>query len=362
MVARFSLRLLLAMEYPAWAVGVAGSVVGLIILLGIFGNIMVITVITKTKQLKGKGHSLIVNLALADTLQSANLVFILVAILNGGVWTLDQVACQVHAYLNVEFVLASMLTLCAISVNRYFLIVRPSQYNTFFCPRIMRGVVLLIWLLPQFFAIPPILGWSRFEFQHGKSLCLFKFSFSMSYAFTLVSTITTTPLIIILFAYYKIFKIVGAHSTRVEHTLKRRSAPGGHSASVEEIRITRTLAVVIASYVICFVPATVINFVELFKSDWDIPVWLDLSSMILLMANHANNPIIYGALNRQYRKALENMAREAIGRKGLPGSSSNTTSHSSSAQQVGSRLSLTKTGLKPDLPDVSEIAVMTGVN
>ena len=270
--------------------------------LGIFGNSMVLVVISRTQRLKGKGHALIANLAVADTLQSANLFFMLVAIINGGNWVFGDMVCQFHAFITTEFVLISMLTLCAISLNRYFMIVRPTLYPKIFKRSRMRMILALIWILPLAFAIPPLFGWSRFEFQYGMSLCLFKFSFSISYALTLVATITTTPLLVILFCYYKIFKIVGAHSNRME---ERMRAVPGTTASIEEIRITRTLAVVIASYCVCFLPATVINFIEMIDPDFYIPTWLNLSSMILVMANHANNPLIYGFLNRHYRKAFK---------------------------------------------------------
>ena len=102
-----------------------------------------------------------------------------------------------------------------------------------------------------------------------------------------MATITTTPHLVILFCYYKIFKIVGAHSSRME---ERMRAVPGTTASIEEIRITRSLAVVIASYCVCFLPATVINFIEMVDSDFYIPTWLNLSSMILVMVNYANNP------------------------------------------------------------------------
>ena len=348
------------MVYPTWAVGLAGFVVAVIVLLGIVGNIFVIAIIFNTKKLKGKGHALIANLAVADTLQAVNLIFMLVAIANGGTWILNEAACQAHAYMTVEFVLASMLTLCAVSVNRYFLIVRPKQYDTFFRPKIMRLIVALIWLLPQVFAILPIVGWSRFVFQPGKSLCLFKFSFSKSYAFTLVSTITTLPLIVILVAYYKIFRTVGEHVDRTKATLKQ----GNTTASVDEIQITRTLAVVIGSYVVCFLPATVINFVEMFKPDWEIPVWLDLSSMVLVMANHANNPAIYGLMNRQYRVAFIRLARRLFvgrGRSQDAVSSHYSTSQCSTAQEEP--VTMTTGGrLKLDMPDTNEISVIAPGN
>ena len=290
------------MTYSVGGVAVAGFVVAAIVILGILGNSLILVVISRTQRLKGKGHALIANLALADTLQSANLFFMFVAIAYGGKWVFGDAVCQIHAFLTVEFVLVSMLTLCAISLNRYFMIVRPNLYQSIFKRSRMRIIIALIWILPLAFAIPPMFGWSRFEFQEGKSLCLFKFSFSVSYAILLVTTITTTPLLIILYCYYQIFIIVGAHSNRMEERM--RNGPGT-TASIEEIRITRTLAVVIASYCVCFLPATVINFIEMVDPDLHIPSWLDLSSMILVMANHANNPLIYGLLNRQYRNAFK---------------------------------------------------------
>lgn len=35
--------------------------------------------------------------------------------------------------------------------------------------------------------------------------------------------------------------------------------------------------------------------------------------MILVFCNHANNPVIYGALNKQYRKAFKDILKNLLG-------------------------------------------------
>ena len=51
-------------------------------------------------------------------------------------------------------------------------------------------------------------------------------------------------------------------------------------------------------------------------------------SMILVFCNHANNPVIYGVLNKQYRKAFKGFLRNFIvGRCSLK-TSTDSSSHS----------------------------------
>ena len=85
------------------------------------------------------------------------------------------------------------------------------------------------------------------------------------------------------------------------------------SVNVEEVRITKTLAVVIGAYLICFVPAATINLIEIVQPSFEIPLWIDVLSMILVFCNYANSSVIYGALNKQYRKAFNDILKNLLG-------------------------------------------------
>lgn len=270
---------------------------------GVIGNLLIVWIIRHSSKFKGIGHTLLANLAVADALQSCNTFFMFVTVVHRGQWIFGNTACQITAFLTVEFVLASMLSLTVISVNRYYKVLNPERYDKIFTAKSVRIIIAFIWMFPLAYAVPPLVGWSTYVFNPGKCLCLFKFRLNHSYAFFLVGTITTPALLIICYAYFRIFQAVTLHRNRITslHRGQNRLSPD------HESKITSAIAAVVISYIVCFIPATVVNFIEIFSPDYEIPVWLDFSSFVLIFMSHANNPIIYGFLSKQYRAAILNI-------------------------------------------------------
>lgn len=296
----------------------------IVILIGIFGNLMVVFISTKGNRVRTKGRALIASLAFADTLESTNLIFMLVSVGHYGRWIFGDALCQLNGFMTTQFVISSMYSLTAISVNRYFMVVKQNYYRKIFNARNQALIIALIWCIPLPFAMGPLLGWSKFEFQPGKCICIFFFSRSIAFSSALLVVAVPLPLGIICFCCFKIFKQVRHHSKRV--TTMNNNAP---SVNVEEVRITKTLVVVIGAYLICFIPAATINLIEMVQPSFQIPFWIDILSMILVFCNHANNPVIYGALNKQYRRAfkdiLKNFLRGRCSMEQTTDSSNNST-------------------------------------
>ena len=296
----------------------------IVILIGILGNLMVVFISTKGNRVRTKGRALIASLAFADTLESTNLLFMLVSVISYGKWIFAEELCQLNGFMTTEFVISSMYSLTAISINRYYMVVRQNYYRRVFNARNQALMIACIWCIPLPFAIGPLLGWSKFEFQSGKCLCIFFFSRSVVFSTTLLFVAVPLPIGIIGFCCFKVYKQVREHSRQL--TSMTTHAP---SVNVEEVRITKTLAVVIGAYLICFIPAAIINLIEMVQPSFKIPLWIDILSMILVFCNHANNPVIYGALNKQYRRAFKDIMKNLLaGRCSLEKTSDSSANNS----------------------------------
>lgn len=278
------------------------AIVILIVLIGICCNIFMVFIIFKSPRMKGENHTLIANLAIADLFQSLNMGFMIATLFNQGDWLLDEVTCQINAFLVMEFLLAAMFTICAISVNRYVKIVKPRWYARLFNDETISKIITAIWGLPLLFAVPPLLGWSKYTFDPGKAICFFKTDHVGSYGLT-VGVVTmgiTVP--IILYCYFWVFKVVGVHSDRMEKLRNRRCSEV--SSNIEEIRITRTLLVVMATFMLCFLPGTVVIVIQVTMVRYTVPPWAELMGIMCAFSNQAIDPIIYGFFNTQYRRAM----------------------------------------------------------
>ena len=299
------------MENNSWTtatVVVAAILVCIVSVIGILGNLIVVLVTIKGNTVRAKGRAFIASLAIADTLSSTNLIFMLGSVVSYGKWVFGGTFCQLNGFLTLQFAASSTFSLQAISVNRYFIVVKQNQYRRVFTTRNQLLIIALIWCIPIPLAIGPVLGWSQFEFNSGNCLCSHDFRRSISYSIVLVLVTVLIPLFVMCFCYYQIFKHVRHHSNQVDTMMNN-----AQTLNVQEVKITKTLLVVIAAYVVSFAPAVIVNFMKIGLPTFKIPLWIEILFQVLLFSNHANNPIIYGALNKQYRKAFKDIFRNFLG-------------------------------------------------
>ncbi len=83
-----------------------------------------------------------------------------------GTWVLGQAGCDAWTSLDVLLCTASILNLCAISIDRYFVITRPFQYAMKRTPKRMALMIAVVWVLSAVISIPPLLGW-KVENENG---------------------------------------------------------------------------------------------------------------------------------------------------------------------------------------------------
>ncbi|XP_068959357.1 5-hydroxytryptamine receptor 2B [Petaurus breviceps papuanus] len=138
----------------------AALLIFMVIIPTIGGNILVILAVSLEKKLQYATNYFLMSLAVADLLVGLFVMPIaLLTIMFEPTWPLPVVLCPAWLFLDVLFSTASIMHLCAISVDRYIAIKKPiqaSQYNS-------RATALVkitaVWLISIGIAIPiPIKG------------------------------------------------------------------------------------------------------------------------------------------------------------------------------------------------------------
>lgn len=283
------------------------TVLVILLLSGILGNILVVLVTTRRRTRLLPGGVFIRSLAVVDAGGSANIIFMIVTVILRGDWVFGKVGCQISGTLIVFFGAISLHLLCIISINRYLKIARPALYNRVFDRTGTRILLVIPWILPMMMSLAPVFGWSAHDFYFSKSICHFYFSTSLSYTITFIVVVVLTPLGISGLCYVKMYCIVRQHSQSIRSSIHGRITP----SSVEEIRSARIIFVLIVAFLMCYTPGSIINILEM--ADITVPPLLDLIAITLIVSKHSQNPVLYGLLNRRYRRELVKLLKSLTG-------------------------------------------------
>ncbi|KAI1306025.1 Octopamine receptor 1 [Halotydeus destructor] len=141
---------------------VALSVILLLVInaMVIAGNILVILAVFVSSKLRTSTNYFIVSLALADLLVGIAVLPYSVTHDVLDVWIFGEVWCQGWLVVDVWLCTASILNLCAISVDRYLAVTRPVRYRSMMTSRRAKMVIIAVWLLSFLICFPPLVGWN----------------------------------------------------------------------------------------------------------------------------------------------------------------------------------------------------------
>ncbi|XP_049530714.1 5-hydroxytryptamine receptor 1-like [Anopheles darlingi] len=327
----------------------------------IVGNILVCVAVCLVRKLRRPCNYLLVSLAVSD-LCVACLVMppaLLYEVL--GEWNFGRVFCDIWVSFDVLSCTASILNLCAISVDRYWAITKPLEYGVKRTPRRMMLCVALVWLAAACISLPPllILG-NKHTIGEGADQRPFC-AVCEDVGYQIYATLGSfyIPLAVMLFVYYQIFRAARRivkdekrAQTRLEHSLAvdkttpvmaattattatslkppepiaptlsvpsgaltvaaaGAGAIGGGSPHQKKLRFqlakerkaSTTLGIIMSAFTICWLPFFILALVRPLMDD-DYPT---LSSFFLWLgyANSLLNPIIYATLNRDFRKPFQ---------------------------------------------------------
>ncbi|KAG7281747.1 hypothetical protein CRUP_028061, partial [Coryphaenoides rupestris] len=191
----------------------------LLIFVIVFGNVLVCMAVSREKALQTTTNYLIVSLAVADLLV-ATLVMPWVV----GEWSFSKIHCDIFVTLDVMMCTASILNLCAISIDRYTAVAMPMLYNTRYSSRRRVTVMIsVVWVLSFAISCPLLFGLNNTA-TRDPSQCVIA-----NPAFVVYSSIVSfyVPFIITLLVYVQIYLVLRKRRKRVNTKPKQR---GGQTA------------------------------------------------------------------------------------------------------------------------------------
>ncbi|XP_074129878.1 D(1B) dopamine receptor [Sminthopsis crassicaudata] len=346
--------LLLQLQLPAAGAGgagrgppgpahiVTGSLLALLILWTLLGNVLVCAAIVRYRHLRSKVTNLfIVSLAASDLLVALLVMPWKAAAEVAGYWPFGAF-CDVWVAFDIMCSTASILNLCVISVDRYWAISSPFRYERKMTPRVALVMVGAAWALSVLISFIPVQlnwhkergGWATDRSPpppsgnatpggEGPRDC--DSSLNRTYAISSSLVSFYIPVAIMIVTYTRIYRIAQVQIRRIssleraaEHAQSCRSSRAAcqqHSSlktSIKkETKVLKTLSVIMGVFVCCWLPFFILNCMVPFcdrpgdpragfpcvsETVFDVFVWFG-------WANSSLNPVIY-AFNADFRKVF----------------------------------------------------------
>ncbi|KAK3751986.1 hypothetical protein QZH41_001921 [Actinostola sp. cb2023] len=275
----------------------------LIGLIAISGNLLVVISVYRNPSLRTITNYFVLSLALESILYpTMSLPLTLVTSIKRR-YVSGQSACDFQATVIVSLVYLTVISIALMAVNRYVRVCKPQKYARIFNKKSACFMLGFAWIV-TFAVVTFVLkgtNMTKAMFSPRKMACLFfyreRFSLPAILGNLCFALCLFTPLITIIFCYYKVFKKIREHKRNIAPS----STNSGLGTSIQEVKITWTLFAVLLSYLLSWIPAFVIIMVGNIFGLSALPRQVHMLVTYTVLASSAVNPLIYGTLSPQFR-------------------------------------------------------------
>ncbi|KAG8513075.1 Histamine H2 receptor [Galemys pyrenaicus] len=281
-------------------------VLTVLILITIAGNVVVCLAVGLNRRLRSLTNCFIVSLAVTDLLLGLLVLPFSAFYQLSCRWSFGKVFCDIYTSLDVMLCTASILNLFMISLDRYCAVTDPLRYPVLITPLRVAVSLVLIWVISITLSFLSIhLGWNSRNETSMVTHTVPKCKVQVNLVYGLVDGLVTfyLPLLVMCITYYRIFKIARDQAKRIHHVSSWKAA------TVREHKATVTLAAVMGAFIICWFPYFTVFVYRGLRGDDAINEVFEAIVLWLGYANSALNPILYAALNRDFRMAYQQLFR-----------------------------------------------------
>ena len=272
----------------------------------LIGNSLVLWMVCKNKNLRTIPNQFIISLALSDIAMATICQPPCLTVLVAGKRTYGNFVCQLQGYVVAMLACVSLLTLTLVAINRYFLIVRPKNYQKIFTTKRTRLMILAVWVVSLLEPLPYLCTDHKYVYHAGKFFCFQDVEVDF---FTLLGYIfIVIPMIVLTLCYYKVFQALKEHKKRL--SMRRRGdQPTTAKITVEDINVTKTLFLTVCGFVICWTPISIVDFIAFAQESWNLPREVYVMYTFLGQLTTVINPVIYGVMNKTFREEYKKLFR-----------------------------------------------------
>ncbi|KAF7997994.1 hypothetical protein HCN44_009392 [Aphidius gifuensis] len=286
-----------------YATYISDTAAGFIInfsILGTIGNILTIIAFGSSNKIqKNATKKFIINLAISDLILSAISLPILSGQLLFDNWLFDKTLCRVSTVILYGNLNVTLLSMTAIAITRYFMVLKPTVYPRYFTDKNVSTTMILIWIFSYLERVPPTFDlWGTIDVDPKTFFCGSFPNEGQSIDPNLVLGLIAffTPCLVMSYSYVSIYlKIkktrenVKTHDSRATKNIEK------------EKKVTTLMFIIFVSFLICFLPGVLIDSIDDEKYYPELHVFHTVLSCAIVFIN----PIIYACSNKRYRNAYK---------------------------------------------------------
>lgn len=183
----------------------------------ISGNLLLLTIVCRTRPLRTISNALIVNLSVADLL-TATLVlpaFSVSVFQPDSVSSQDSV-CTVIGLVTQLLSMETMSTLGSIALDRYFNICHPLRYQAMVTKPKMALVVGMTWVQSSVLALLPVCGFGRYRFRSAiLPLCSLDLLSNRAFSFLVLGVVIAPSFFVVGVCYGSILKAARVQAKKI---------------------------------------------------------------------------------------------------------------------------------------------------
>ena len=293
-------------------------------MIGLPGNLLVIVVIILESRFHVMRYVLLASLALSDFLLLILVNSFRIKSIAQEHWLYGQTMCYLNPSFVRYFYINTVLHLVVVSYNRYLAIVKSPLTYDGAITKTRVAFIALIWIIPVIpVSIGLFQGWEKYAYnpelimcEQGWAIDLQNGSITISenMIFIPIATIIM-PFLVILVLNASVYKTA---NRQINAMVVQVGGPVDAEITQQQEMVSRRLrdrkaavdvTIIIAAFLVCFLPFWVTGICRLFVPGIDVPAEADLATACIFFLSTICNPIIYSIRKREFRGAVKKMFR-----------------------------------------------------
>lgn len=297
----------------------------LIMLATIFGNVLVITAVYLYHRLRRMTNFFIISLAISDLFVALiHLPLRIDLSVHNNNWCFDKASgvvttCAYWIVMDTVFSSASICNLVVISIDRFLAITKPFQYQRRMTKKVGFSLIAFVWVYAMLWGTLSLIDWTAGPRKNPHIRVTWSPSHERTcvkndkiYYTVAMAVALFLPLLIVIVTYSCVFRVAFIQAKAVASLDPTK----GKRHILRELKATKTIAVVIGVFIVCWLP----SFILIVMSLWCVPCFDPFITnrplsyairitfiFVLPVMNSSLNPLIYTLFNKEFRSAFSRM-------------------------------------------------------